>query len=108
LKNAIDRGHSLEQAKQTLLNSGYGADEVNEATNFLTGGQTTVEEHHPEFQPEQQTQTQQYQQPVIKKPKKKFPFMLIFLIFVLLVLVSSLVLAIVFREDLISLFKDLF
>ena len=112
LKNAIDRGYSLGQAQQTLINSGYNQQEVQEASSYLTGGQTNVQQpqtQQPSGQPQQiqqpQTQPQQIKQ---QKPKKKFPLMLIFLIFILVVLVSFLVLSIVFKEDLVIIFQDLF
>ena len=38
LKNALDRGYTLEQAKQSLINSGYGSGEIDTAANYLTGG----------------------------------------------------------------------
>ena len=114
LKNAIDRGYSLGQAQQTLINSGYNQQEVQEASSYLTGGQTNVQQpqtQQPSGQPQQiqQPQTQpQPQQIKQQKPKKKFPLMLIFLIFILVVLVSFLVLSIVFKEDLVIIFQDLF
>jgi cobalamin biosynthesis Mg chelatase CobN len=120
LKNAVDRGYSLGQAQQTLINSGYSQQEIQEASNYLTGGQTNVQQsqaqptqspgqpqtQQPQVQTQQpQVQTQQIQP---KKPKKKFPLMLIFLVFILVVLVSFLVLSIIFKDDLIILFQDLF
>ncbi len=38
LRNALERGHSLEQAQKTLYNSGYSARDINEASRYLAGG----------------------------------------------------------------------
>jgi len=38
IRNAVERGESVEKARQILINSGYGASDVNEAVNYLTGG----------------------------------------------------------------------
>tara|TARA_Y100000310_G_scaffold221748_1_gene223356 strand:- start:6342 stop:6674 length:333 start_codon:yes stop_codon:yes gene_type:complete len=94
LKNAVERGYSLAQAQQTLINSGYNQQEIQEASNYLTGGQINVQQSTPSVQ--EQPQTRQ------KKPNKKFPSMLVFLVFILLVLVSFLVLSIIFKEELIN------
>lgn len=40
LKNALDRGESLERAKQSFVNAGYSQDEVNEAALHLSGSDT--------------------------------------------------------------------
>ena len=41
LRNALERGYSLEQAQRTLFNSGYSAKDINEATRYLAGGLDT-------------------------------------------------------------------
>ncbi|HRZ86077.1 MAG TPA: hypothetical protein P5277_04855 [Candidatus Paceibacterota bacterium] len=38
IKNSVERGSSIEQAAQIMLNSGYSANDVTEAVNYLTGG----------------------------------------------------------------------
>ncbi|MBS3100070.1 hypothetical protein J4463_02540 [Candidatus Pacearchaeota archaeon] len=38
LKNAVERGYSLNSAKQSLINSGYNLNEVNEAASYLSSG----------------------------------------------------------------------
>ncbi|MEM3113002.1 MAG: hypothetical protein QXI33_01110 [Candidatus Pacearchaeota archaeon] len=37
LRNALERGHSLQQAQRILFNSGYSAKDINEATKYLAG-----------------------------------------------------------------------
>ena len=108
LKNAVERGYSLRQAQQTLINSGYNQAEIMEATNYLTGGLATTNQPQTTQQPgqAQRPQTQQTQtthQPIMRK--KKFPFLLVFLILILLTLVGFLVISVIFREDLIALFS---
>lgn len=42
LKNALERGYSLEEGIQTFINAGYNPVEVKEAANMLTGGATSI------------------------------------------------------------------
>ena len=38
IKNALDRGQNIEMAKQTLINSGYPKQDVEEAGSFFKHG----------------------------------------------------------------------
>jgi hypothetical protein len=40
LKSAVSRGHSIQNAMQTLLNAGYNRTEIEEAARSLQSGQT--------------------------------------------------------------------
>jgi len=42
IRNALDRGSSLEQAVQSLINAGYGQLEVNEAAKSFTQSATSI------------------------------------------------------------------
>lgn len=42
IKNALERGESLDQAMQTFINAGYKSVEIREAANSLTGGTTPI------------------------------------------------------------------
>jgi len=42
LKNALERGYSLEEAIKTFVNAGYNPVEVKEAATFITGGATSI------------------------------------------------------------------
>jgi len=70
LKNALERGYSLEQAQVSLINSGYNQNEINEASNFLTSGvapvaqQPAVRRAQVPAQPAQQRQPVAQPQPV--------------------------------------------
>ena len=44
LKNAIDRGESLESAMQILINSGYGLQDVEEASYYISKGAISMTE----------------------------------------------------------------
>ena len=109
LRNALERGYSLEQAKKTLLNSGYNQGDVLEAANYLTGGLGTQPEHHEptEQQPQQQIQQTAIQKPKDKGPTEGLPITIIILALTLIFLISSLIAAFIFREQLISFFEGL-
>lgn len=42
LKNAVERGSSLEEAMQTFINAGYNSSEVREAGKMLSGGVSDI------------------------------------------------------------------
>jgi len=43
LKNAVERGYSLEMAKQSFISAGYPREEVEEAASFIHGGTLSLE-----------------------------------------------------------------
>ncbi|MEM3074512.1 MAG: hypothetical protein QW727_01050 [Candidatus Pacearchaeota archaeon] len=113
LKNAVERGYSLQQAKQTLLNSGYSQNDIDEATNYLLGTPNIRQniQNYLQVNPQQQnlqnirTPAQNQSHKINKE--KKFPFLLVFLIFILLVLVGFLIISILFKEQLVDFFKNI-
>jgi len=50
LQNSVDRGESLQDAIQILVNSGYNAREVQEASNFVGGGVLNLGQPRPDEQ----------------------------------------------------------
>lgn len=148
IKNAVERGYSIEQAKQSLMNSGYSMKEVDEAINYLTSGVGEIElpnqdSYLPEqisreksqqntqqsnFQNQGQDKLAQKQQPVpiqqvsyqnnnqqtipqeqfkIPKQKSSFPWKVMVLIFLLLVLIAVLVGMVLFKDTLIEALQSL-
>lgn len=124
LRNAVERGQSLEDAKETLIYAGYSEDEVEKAALFLTGGFNSTPEKIANFitgnsqeqkedydqEDYQEPQRQSPQQRTYQKlpqdpqlPKKSFPWAIVILVFILLLLVSGLVLSIIFRNQLLEL-----
>ena len=125
LKNAIERGGRPERVAQSLIGSGYNPAEVQQALAYVTGG-TLSSLNAP---PPQQTIVRPIQQPVNPYPQmpavpmpiqtppafqpRQWPTMayrtgpgsgkLIFLIFLLFFLVSGLVAAIIFKDNLLGL-----
>ena len=47
LKNALDHGENLDQAKQVLINSGYNVAEIQEASKFIGGGAINMQQVKP-------------------------------------------------------------
>ena len=131
LKNAMERGYSLEQAVQSFINSGYNPDEVREAANLITQGgvsqliqpavtaQAISSQQTPLFteegvpQPPQPPQLpQEAQVPVAvitaqeAKPKKKW--LVITLVVLLAVLAGSIIAITIFRDQIIKLISGIF
>jgi len=50
IRNAMERGYNMDQAKRSLLNSGYNEGDIMEAANYLTGGLGNQPEHIPNTQ----------------------------------------------------------
>lgn len=75
LKNAIERGSSLDAAAQSFISAGYNAQEVREAAAVLRGGATNIlnnvnRQPIPQQQVPVQPKPQQIQQP---QQAKSFP-----------------------------------
>jgi len=84
LKNALDRGESLEKAAQSFVNAGYNPNEIKEAVSQLSRNATNIisqSEKSKEISPQQnqqskpiqtnQSKTLSTQQPVQNKLKTK-------------------------------------
>ena len=151
LKNALDRGDSMESAVQSFINAGYDPEEVRQASKMLLSGtdpytlkqtqqpqtqspndlpkapgqtkqtqqnqqsqQNTQNQHQQNNQQNedqkktQNQQNQQRQSPIIK-PKKSgsFKWIVISLI-ALILLLGSLIVFLVFREQIIDMLSGLF
>ena len=106
IRNALDRGYSIEQAKKVLINSGYEVKEVNEVSDYLTGGtgytpkeissQTFVSE---DSEPEEVKN--------INPPSTTSKAELIILLVFLLILLGLLIVSFIFREMIIELLRDI-
>jgi len=129
LKNAIERGYSLELAKQSFISAGYPLAEVEAAVNSIKSGYVITEESaqpmqtyeppesHPTPQPLQTRQLSPVQptaQPAIRqqmiRPKANFSFFsrlkgswkITLLVSLLAVLVVIFILTIIFREEIVT------
>jgi len=109
LKNAVERGYSLEQAKQSFISAGYSKEEVEEASNFIHGGSVLSVENK---ETGMLKTTKTIQQPEIKKPEKepfanklKRNFKIVLLIIILMVLIALLIMTLIFRDKIIGLFS---
>ena len=80
-KNALERGESVEKAKQTFLNSGYKSTEVDEAAQAASSGVVTIA---------QPNQLQQPGQAMIQTPKSSKKKWIIIISIFLLVLILTL------------------
>ncbi|OIO41410.1 hypothetical protein COU56_04675 [Candidatus Pacearchaeota archaeon CG10_big_fil_rev_8_21_14_0_10_31_9] len=132
VKNAVERGYSIEQAKQSLANSGYSMKEIADAVNYLTSGVGTIElPNQANYLPERVAQTNQQtnaqnqqphgqaqqmppslenvQQEQFKIPKQKgpFPWKIIIPVILLLILVAVLVGMIMFKDVIIETLQKL-
>lgn len=78
-KNAIERGESVEQAKQSFLNSGYPQQEVEQAAKAASQGATAIVQTSS-------ADSQTLVQP-LKKSKKKW-IIILAIVFVLIIIVT--------------------
>ena len=119
LRNALDRGYTLQQAKRTLISSGYGTGEIETAAKYLTGGVGTTPEtmdqalQYPEE--EMLSEEEQIKQAVSPKEmrqyqpsegpsetKKPSSWLIIFLVIVLIILLGGLALIFIFRNNIME------
>lgn len=121
LRNALERGESLEKAVQSLINAGYNPIEVNQAAQNLSEGAISTIEGNSKFGRDEQRISQeiprniiqQSQQkplvaplpalPQMKNTQRKTHFgLIIFLIIILLILIGGLIFVIFFGQELID------
>ena len=125
LRNAVERGYSLEQGRISLINAGYPQNEVDVATSYLSSAIENVQQTQ-QFQPAQQPSTFQPIQPqqpqTMQNPvrfqqlpnisstqtAKKSPFAVILLSLILLLLVSILTASLFFKDEIITFLKNSF
>ena len=111
IKNALERGETIEEAIQSLINSGYNSVEVKETAQEIVKGTLTglslkpptkISSDKKEFKslPIQEIET--------KKPSQRRPKKIIILVVILLVLVGILIATILLREQFINFLTDLF
>ena len=126
IKNALDRGETLEQAIRSFVNAGYNELEVKEAAEEFGGGaismispQVQAPSQKPQITQPQPVQppgqipvraqaTTQAQPLAIKTKKKGFSLKIIILIMILLILFGVLVGIIFFRGQIINFLTNLF
>lgn len=114
IKNAVERGYSFEQAKKVLINSGYNINDINETYNYLTGGALSAE-NLPAFKtpniPENTNLNQNYpslpKTPEIKN-KKTFPWTVVILSSILILLIICLILVFAFSDKIATFFSNTF
>ena len=107
LKNAVERGESLEKAKQSFISAGYPPAEVEAASRFVHAGVLTpISEKEklplPRPQPPTQSALQKSEKSIRGKIKRNFK--IISLIVLLAILIAIFILTLIFRENIISWF----
>ena len=123
LTNAVQKGEQLKQAKQTLINSGYSAQEVQEAAGYVTGGiqgQTQMYQQPGTEQNQAAQPTPSPQQPAQQPQPPKSPQeqaqqkgennrvgLIILLVAVLIVIIASVIAFIVFKDQILDFFSRL-
>jgi hypothetical protein len=75
LKNALERGISIESAKNSLLSAGYSMEDVEEASNFISAGSALSVQ--PQFVKErvdyvQPSKPANQQSPQVQQPVQQF------------------------------------
>lgn len=114
LKNAVERGYSLELAKKSFISAGYSKEEVEEASAFVHGSSVIAAESKESelLQATQPTRSLPTQQQEMQKPEKepvsnklKRNSKIILLLVILMVLVVLLIMTLIFRDKIIGLFS---
>ena len=89
LKSALERGYSLEDAKQSFINAGYNPRDVEDSANVFSGGVLQVGRTVSSAQ--SQVPIQEASQKIeVKIPRKKRNIKAIILIIVLTIILLSL------------------
>ena len=93
LRNALARGEPIEKAMQSYVNAGYPISEVQEAAKEVNQGVTgTIKPGLPSLPEEDLKQ----------KEKKKFPWKVVILVVVLLILLGALAVTFIFGDQIMQ------
>jgi hypothetical protein len=103
LKNALDRGYSLEEAKKVLVDSGYDSAEVESVAYYITGGTGIT----PKDIGNKTPITSNYEEVKVTAPSTTSKGEIIFLVVFLVILFGLLILSFIFREKIIDFIKEL-
>ncbi|MEK6820762.1 MAG: hypothetical protein AABX71_03560, partial [Nanoarchaeota archaeon] len=99
IRNALEKGESLEQAKASFINAGYGRRDVEEAAASILGFSEPTEEVPEATKISSTLTTAQMPQ----KKKSKYKILIIIIVIVLILLLASYFL----KDKLIDLIKSL-
>jgi len=112
LKNAIERGYSIKQAKQSFINAGYNVKEVEEAADSISRGtiSASLEAEKKDKKTEKiKPKTGAPPKPgQAAPPPKKSKKGIIILILILLILIIGGIAVYLFREEIVSFIEELF
>ncbi len=117
IKNALERGSSIEDAVQSFLNAGYSEQEVKEAADKVNPSVLSQISPLEKKSPSQTLTPPRYSPPPSPKLKpepamiqsnivqKKSSGLLIFLIFILIILLGTLAVSIIFQDQITEFLK---
>jgi len=107
LRNAIERGSSIEQAKMSFISAGYPREEVEEASQFIHSDYTL-----PDIERRDMTTPAPQISSAIQPSKKSFfsrmrKYLKLFLILgiILVVLIIIFIIILFFRDEIIGIFS---
>ena len=107
IKNALERGYSLEQAVRSFINAGYKESEIREAASIFENQDLAMSSHdtdplnhksNPVYSPAGNPQP---------LPKGDSSFVVIILVIILILTIAALASTIIFRNELIAWIKNL-
>jgi hypothetical protein len=118
IRNALDRGYSLQQAVQSFINAGYNPSEVNEAAETFSGAshiafgtETPANKQMFFAQPRSNQQMQNIPmqalpQMIEQEPKAKGRGIIIALVIILVLLLGVLAASIIFRDQILQFVRN--
>ncbi|MEK6928850.1 MAG: hypothetical protein AABW65_02765 [Nanoarchaeota archaeon] len=119
LKNAIERGYSLEEAVQTFINAGYNPFEVNEVAKIINAGAISVlSPKKQDIQPKTTSALSELSRPpetafknfpssAAQEPGKKSNAPLITILIILIFLIILVLLGLLFGDKILKLFSKI-
>ena len=98
LKNAVERGESIDKAVQSFINAGYNANEVREAANLVTSGVAT----QILTQSSEKSEAKESQLGPVPKKSSSGRMIFIIILVIILLLIGTSITAMVFFPDLLK------
>ena len=105
LKNAMDRGYTLDAAIQSFINAGYSVNEVKEAASNLSTGALSILQPADSQAAVQEINTEYHVNPF---ESRKMNWKIFLLIVLLIVILGLGALLLIFKENAIEFLSNLF
>ncbi len=108
IRNALERGSSVEEAIQSFINAGYNSDEVRQAADLVMHGATSIISPTENSAGNPPVNAESNQTVIIPEPKKSGKLKAILLITTLVILLGALGVSLFYKDAILELINSFY